>query len=272
VAAGMAFERIMRPARPLFSGVAAADPSALAMLFCWAAWWMFPFFPVMWLGEWRHKLSIFIHGPALSAIPLLSAAASWFAVALMIRAARIRSPGRWLAWSVLLIPAQFAIVTRQPLPVDLLGALAGIALFFLLGRFAAATPVAALAFLALVIIRGLAPFQLSAEGQAFTWIPFGAYLGNEWQSGIRGLLEKLFHYGAAVWLLRRAGLQWWQAAGTVCAVLTGIEIVQIHIPGRTPEITDPLLGALAGAGLKVLERPAGKAPFPQTRIGYDASS
>ena len=85
----------------------------------------------------------------------------------------------------------------------------------------------------------------------------------DWQWGIQILLEKLFYYGTAIWLLWRAGVRWTFAIGTVCALLTAIEIVQTRIPGRTAEITDPLLALMAGIGLRALR---------SHPIGYHANS
>jgi hypothetical protein len=253
------------PIRPGFAGYRNSDASAAALLFCWLASMIFPFFPLMSLPGWRHKLSAFVHGSVLSPVPLVSAAASWVAIAFMIRATRIRRVRLWLLLSLFLIPAQFAIITRQPLPVDLLGAAAGIALFIFADGIPSAIAVAAWAFVGVLAIRGLAPFHWSSHGQPFSWVPFGGFLTTEWQYGIQLVLQKTFYYGAAIWMLRRAAMNWLPAICIVCAVLTGIEILQMHIPGRTSEITDPVLALLTGLGLRVLERPV-------RAVGYHANS
>jgi hypothetical protein len=52
---------------------------------------------------------------------------------------------------------------------------------------------------------------------------------------------------AAGWRLARAGI--------VLAVLLGaIEVIQIHLPGRVAEITDPLLALLLAITLGLLDR------------------
>ena len=122
VVAGIVFERMVGPVSLLDRRN--TDPSALALLFCQAAALTFPLFPVVQLPVWRQKILAFVHGSMLNPVAFLSAAVCWFAIAMMIRAARLRHPNWWLALAVLLIPAQIAVVTRQPLPVDLLGALA----------------------------------------------------------------------------------------------------------------------------------------------------
>jgi VanZ family protein len=254
VLAGVLFERMSGPVRlELFGG---RDRAALALLFCWVAAMLFPLFPDTSLPDWGRKFLAFAEGPWLSPVPLLSAAASWLAVGMMLRS------GAGLAATLLLIPAQLFIVTRQPLPVQMVGAVVGILALPLVRRMAPAFP--AWAFVAVLLIRGLAPFHPGAHAQPFGWIPFGGFLDSEWQYAIQVFLEKLFYYGTAIWLLRHAGLRWGMAIGSVCVVLACIEVAQIHLPGRTPEITDPILGLLAGFSLSAFGRPRA--------IGYHANS
>ncbi len=260
VMAGRMFESMSGTIRPNLRR--AADPSALALLYCWFASMLFPLFPDTSLPDWRHKALAFVHGPWLSPVSLISAAASWFAVATLLRRTTLRRPGAWLIASLTLIPAQILIATRQPAPVQLAGAAAGITVFLLFHRRMSAIP--AWGFLGVLAIRGLAPFQPVALARHFGWIPFAGFLGAEWQYAIPILLEKLFDYGAAIWLLRDSGLRWSAAIGPVCAVLAVIEVAQIHLPGRTPEITDPLLGLLAGLGLIAIGK--------RRVIGYHAIS
>jgi VanZ family protein len=61
------------------------------------------------------------------------------------------------------------------------------------------------------------------------------------QLGLAELLRKMFVYGSAIWLLRTSGVALTIAAVGVATALGAIEIVQRYLPGRTAEITDPLL-------------------------------
>jgi hypothetical protein len=76
----------------------------------------------------------------------------------------------------------------------------------------------------------------------------------DWQYGVQVMLEKLFYYGAGIWMLRRAGVRWAWAIACLVMLLAVIEAIQTHIPGRVPESTDPILGAMAGIGLRALKR------------------
>ena len=65
-------------------------------------------------------------------------------------------------------------------------------------------------------------------------------------------LVKCFWYGSAVWLLRAVGWRLATAAIVVAVLLGAIEMVQIHLPRRFTEITDPFLGIIFAATLELL--------------------
>jgi VanZ family protein len=106
-----------------------------------------------------------------------------------------------------------------------------------------------------VLLRGLVPFHFAAQRSEFSLIPFGGFLNTQWQSGIFVMLEKGFYYGTAIWLLSKAGIRFRMALAIVAAVLLAIEIAQTRLPGRTPEITDPILAILIGFVLAWMSRP-----------------
>ena len=170
-------------------------------------------------------------------------------------AAGVLSAEIWLGISLLMVPGQFLIVARQPLPVDILASVAGYLMFVRWGRRPGMEKVWASGFLVVLTIRGLAPFQFIGAPQEFVWVPFGGFLNMNWQAGVGLLLEKAFYYGAAVWLMRAAGVRWRTAIAGVAILLAGIEVAQMYLPGRTAEITDPVLAVLLGLGLRVLTKP-----------------
>jgi hypothetical protein len=135
-----------------------------------------------------------------------------------------------------------------------LGALAGTALVSFLPPRATRGYGVAVAFLAVILVRGLSPFQFAAASQAFSLIPFSGFLADQWQAGMLVLFEKTFFYATAVWLFRHCGMRLWLSAALVAAVLLGIEIAQMHLPGRTAEVTDPMLALIAAFILGRLER------------------
>ena len=66
------------------------------------------------------------------------------------------------------------------------------------------------------------------------------------------LLRKAFLYGSTVWLLARSGISHPVAGGALAVALFILEMVQRHLPGRTPEITDSLVALAMTAALWAL--------------------
>lgn len=228
------------------------DGGALMLAFCWISWLFFPLFPVMGRYELSRKLALFIHGPVFDAAALLSVAAAWFAACLLIAAAGARMSRGWFFLTALAVPAQLFVAERQPSAAVLVAAIAGVLLFVMWHQGSAPTMPEACFFLAVIVFRGLSPFHFVAGSTSFNWVPFGATLGGDWQSAASVLIEKAFYSGTAIWLLRASGVRLVLSVGIVGAVLLSIELAQTHLPGRTPEVTDPLLAILMGFFLAML--------------------
>ena len=237
----------------------APDRSAAALLFCWMIWLGFPLFPVLGRTVLLYKAGLFLHAPLAQPAPFLSAMLAWVAAGNLLQAAALRPARRWLAISVVFIPAQVFIVDRQPVAAAFAGAVAGTLCFAFLwplrkthrGAWWKAT---AWAFLAVIAFRGLAPFHFSHAAVPFSWIPFSGFLNMNWQSGIQLIAEKFFWYGTAIWLMRRSGMRNVPATALVAAVLLGIEIAQTRLPGHVAEITDPLWAIFTSAAMVAIAR------------------
>ncbi len=254
--------------RPFSSPWRSPDRGALLLVIFWVGLLWFPFFPVLGFYVPSRKFAVLLHSPLFAPVSFLSSAAAWFAAGLLFRAAGLRIPRAWAAVALLAIPAQIFIATRQPLPAELAGAAAGVLLFVLRPPAKAVQPFEAWAFFAVLAFRGLAPFRFAPAAAAFDWFPFGGVLASGWQPALLVLTGKVFYYGAAIWLLNAAGMRLWRSAASVAALLAAIEIVQTHLPGRTPEITDPLLALFIGFGLSTLSREGGT-PVPVRRPAQD---
>lgn len=104
------------------------------------------------------------------------------------------------------------------------------------------------------VIRGLAPFHLTSEPLAFSWVPFESVLQGQWQYAASVLVEKVFFYGALIWCLQWNGRALLRSTLITAVLLAVIETVQIYLPGRTPEITDPVLAIFIGYIMYVARR------------------
>ena len=249
------FQR-MAVAPPRHAWLVPADRGALMLVFCRAGWLFFPMFPIYGHHELLRKLAVFADSPILAPVAILSAAALWYVTGLLLVAAGIQCAPQLLALSILAIPAQFLIVDRQPVISDLLGASLGFALFAWRSHTKPVTKTEAWSFAAVIVIRGLAPFQFTSTSAPFTWIPFGGMLEADWQFAVLVMLEKIFWYTSAVWLLASV-MRLRYAIAAVAAVLAAIEIAQVRLPGRVAESTDPILAILMGFVLFILFRETG---------------
>lgn len=186
-------------------------------------------------------------GPPLPQIWHMAAVAlTWMALGgLLSPIARAATPALLLLIAALL--GGLAVAMKTPLSrFALPGVFLGCALAWGSSNSRHRDWLCALALISAIVIRGLAPFDFTTASVSFSWTPFAGLLGLQWHHAVRILLEKVFYYGASLWLLERAGCRRWVAVCLVTFLLLGIELAQTHLPSHTPEITDPILALLAG--------------------------
>jgi hypothetical protein len=230
------------------------QPVPAAMLLLWAVYLLFPFFPELSPSVVIAKMRTFAADP-LHLRVAMTAAIVFFTLGNIFAASGISAPRVSLWAMALLIPAQLVVTTRQPASAYFLGALLGCVCFSVFGKHTAAPRLACIAFAGLVLFRGLSPFVVDATLKQFRWIPFAVLI--EAEDGQRGLLialDKVCHYGTAICIVRAAGLQLRTATLLTACALACIEAVQVALPGRTPESTDPIMAALLGVTFWTIER------------------
>jgi VanZ family protein len=239
---GSQIQRLLeKPARRL-------APAAAILLGCWLTAETFPFFPALTHTKLHQALAALGNGMPLSPADVWANAAEWFAAGLAARVifGRLRW---WFPLAALgLSAARFVIASRVVTPDELAGVILAVILWqFVPERRKVRAGVWSMG--AALLVRELAPFHFSGRAQSFSWIPFRATLDSEWQAAVAILARKAFDYGAMVWLLRKIGVGYWRAGMAVSAGLLVCELAQVYLPGRTPEITDPVLALLMVAAL-----------------------
>jgi VanZ family protein len=249
-------------------GIAAGrpEPAPLVVLLLWLAFRLAPFLPAFDWQKYKEAVQPLLLEPSIGVLDTFRYMAGWLVVGYTVRQI-------WRRESALF--ALLAIVG-----IVLLGRIAVVGKVLVVAELAAllvCIPVAALvvanpdrrrtAFLATlltatIILLGLEPFNFVREPQAFSWVPFKNSLSDSLEINYSVLLEKCFWYFALVWLLARRG--WGIPGATVCtaALLGAIELAQVWLPGRSAEITDPLLALVAGVLLALL----GDRPAPSIRL------
>jgi VanZ family protein len=230
---------------------------AFLLLSCWLAYQTFPLFPVFGRTNLVHRLAALGGLSAASPVETLLIFAEWLAVACLLESIckttlKTNTSGV-LALLLLLVPARLILVSRTLAWSDIVGALAAYAAWLCLPRtwVRRAAPV----ILAVgLILAELSPFHFAARhaARAFDWVPFRALFRSTWQGGFVVLFRKSFWYGSVLWLWRASGLSLARATAAAAVALFLLERVQVYQPGRTPEITDPVLALLMGVLLWLL--------------------
>jgi VanZ family protein len=231
-------------------------PSGAVLLFyAWLAYQGFPLMPLLSRTKLAEKIRDLFWEVSVYPLETFTYFVEWLVVAQLLEsvlgAERTR---RLFPLLLLVLPAKLLIAGRTVSWSELAGAvLAYICSYFLSGQPRRAALAAGL-IVSLLILRGLAPYHWSSVANPFSWIPFSGFLAADREFGMLTFLRKCFWYGSAIWLLRAAGWRLVWAAVAVALLLGTIELIQIHLPGRVAEITDPLLALILAVTLWLSER------------------
>jgi VanZ family protein len=189
------------------------------------------------------------HMRSIDPIRMMVELAGWLVVVQALR--RLVAPGRCapvaLGLMAAAIAAKLTIVENALRPEELVATL-GAALILPQSlrwdRRRGASGLVALLLVAFAL-DSLRPFAFSSDATPFGWIPLQSALAAGPSLGsLESWLHKLFTCTAMIWLLRESGFPWNFIGGLVIALTGVIELLQCWIPGRTPEITDPLVAAV----------------------------
>jgi VanZ family protein len=212
------------------------------LLLCWIGYQTMPLFPQLSTTQLMHKLASLRSSLSWSPLEIVASTMDWLAVIALID--EVAGPARTAAISaaaLLLLPARLLLDTRSLTAAECIGAAAAWILWgAFLRRLRNRYHLLAWCSVGVLLLRGLTPFHFTSA-QSFSWTPFAASLSFEHASAVIVLFNKAFLYGTAIWLLRNVGYPYAMGAIGIAALLAVIEAVQIYLPGRTPEITDPLL-------------------------------
>jgi VanZ family protein len=231
--------------------------AATLLLLVWAVGELYPLFPEIGRSHLRQELTLLFRFRGLSVVETWANAAEWFAAGLALDAilAHMRTFG--LAIAMLCVPAQMFIAGRSLTPAEIAGALLALALWHFVRRESRARWCAWMLGSA-ILLRQFQPFYFLAVPQPFSWIPFAATLESSRDAATAIIARKAFDYGALIWALRCAGQPFVRAGLAVAVALGATEAIQTYLPGRSPEITDPLLALLMMVLLRSLSPAAGK--------------
>jgi len=215
---------------------------ATILMALWLLYRWFPLVPTLDVQNLKNGLKPLLQWRETDAVDVLRNLAGWL---VFLRLARYSVLQRWGHWA--LAALCLAVLAAEPMfvnnaisPANAAGLALALALSSLL-RSGPQTLMVVTGVLALSIaVAALQPFAFRWVG-GFLWIPFAGSLGGDPIGAIPPLIEKLFLYGSLVFFVRYLGASHRLTVVTLGAFLLALEWVQQALPGRTPEITDPLL-------------------------------
>jgi len=218
----------------------------LLLIGSWVAYRLIPFVPTIDFQEIKDSLKPLLLNPEFSFVRTLHNTTGWLVVATLWRRSVPRSlPDGYL---LLLVPVVYAlevgIISNAITVSNVAGASVALCVWFgLLRRMDGRYAIMALLVGLSLVVRGLEPFEIGLGREKFLWIPFTGFLGGSMQHNTAVMFEKVFFYGAFIWLLVSIRVSWLAAVGLGVVLTAGIEWAQIYFGPHSPEITDPLLMA-----------------------------
>jgi VanZ family protein len=226
---------------------------ALLLLGCWVGYQVYPAIPHV--GIWQLRAGLQSLGPPwpVSAVQTFASVIDWLVVARLLEAI---DAVRFWPVLMLLLPARLLIIQRSLTWPEVIGVILAWVLWKAwVAGYKHRTMLLAWSATAMLLLRGLRPFTWQSSATHFSWMPFASFLAQDQTQGAIVFLNKAFLYGTALWLLRQAGYSLLLATAGVAILLGAIEAIQIHLPGRTAEITDPVLAIILALVLKNLAAP-----------------
>jgi VanZ family protein len=246
--------------------VALREPIAVALVVCWLLVRLLPLAPTLDVQKWRNAREPLATAPWW--VPLESARlfVAWTVVGYAASAAgRRRLDWAWLfVIAAIAVLGRIVIIGKVLMPAEVAAIAVSIPAALILARLGTTgASILAWSIAALAIVRGLEPFTFAIDTRAIALAPFGTGLAGSSEMALPVLLDKVFFSASLVWLLTRAGHSMLWATILAMGLLLGIEVLQVWLPGRTPNVTDPLLAVVAGGVIALLQGTAsGGAPAP----------
>lgn len=230
-------------------------PFAFLMILCWIAYRLFPYVPVIDAHKYWHAIMPLLYGPAAKPLDILPYFAGWLAVGALLESAvgptvRVALPGLLFV----IFGARVAIGDVALSQADVAGGFVAAAIW-VAWPFASKRRmrIIAAALAGDVVVEGLRPFRFLAAPRPFNWVPFLSLIDGSIWTSLPAYMAKFFLYGTLVWSLRRTGLSWIVATAAAATLVFAVHYMQIYLPGRSAEITDVLLVAMAGALMRMLD-------------------
>jgi VanZ family protein len=231
------------------------DPAALSVVLLWLAFRLAPFVPTIDWQKYKDALKPLFIVSQVSAFDILRYVTGWLVVAYAVRLLTRREYAVAATFALVgIVLFGRLVVVGKTLSLSELVALVcclPLAAFLVALRQPRRTALLAALLAAAIVAQGIAPFELLPQAQGFSWMPFRSSLGGNVELNYSVLFEKCFWYLSLVWLLTRCGWRVPAATFATASLVATIEVVQMWLPGRSADITDPLLALVLGSLLSM---------------------
>jgi hypothetical protein len=232
----------------------APRPFVLLLLVCWLGFRVFPFVPTFHWDKYTAVWKTLLQSPAPAPLDLFRHGATWLAIALLCEGAfgKVRARSTLILLFAIVLMGRTVLVGVALSPAEVWGGTLGVLLWIaIVSRLRLRAVLVVAMFAGAVAIQALEPFTFQTPARAFGMVPFRSFIEAPAETGVRTFLEKVFTYGALVWLIARTGLSTLVAAFTGGVLVLGLRWLQVYLPGRSAEITDAVMLLLI-AGLMYL--------------------
>ncbi|HZF24759.1 MAG TPA: VanZ family protein [Steroidobacteraceae bacterium] len=234
------------------------EPVPLGILLLWLTFRLAPFVPTIDWQKFKDAIKPIFIDPQFGALDTYRYLVGWLVAGYAIRQLWRREYALHALAVVIFIVllGRVMVVGKVLVPSELLALVLGIPAAAVMAAIPDRRRATLLAVLlaGVIVLQGLKPFEFLAQRNSFSWVPFMNSLSDSLEVNYSVLLEKCFWYFSLVWLLVRRGTTLIAATVLSAVLLALIEVAQLWLPGRSAEITDPLLAIIAGILLALLGR------------------
>lgn len=222
--------------RPQFALLA----SGLMLLWLVDRW--FPLVPTLDVQNFKNGLKPLLDWSELSGLDVLRHLAGWLVFLRLARYSLLQPLGisGRLLLCALLVAVEPLFLNNTIGPDNLTGLAIACLLAPWLRSGPASLAIVMYLLLMTICLTALMPFDFKWAG-GFGWVPFAGSLTGDPLTAVPPMVEKTYWYGSLVFMFRYLGVSHRSTCWSVGVLVLGLELLQQWLPGRTPEITDPLL-------------------------------
>ncbi|WP_339863636.1 VanZ family protein [Paremcibacter congregatus] len=244
ILAGFAAHHLTQRYFPGLSFTTARNTPALLAL-CWLLYLLFPFIPSLDFQAIKNSIKPVLLTPDFRWHAFIISTTGWLLFAHFTRNLFLGSwlnPLRLPLIALLSLPLRMIIIQNSLTLSDLSAVLFAIVIWIVFQGQKIDRGKGLAALLAVSItIYSIGSLDFSSQFSSFYWVPFSGFLDGNLFTNTKSLFFKVFLFGSLVWQVK---LHWptlrlktfW-----LFLFILLLELIQITMPSRTAEITDPVL-------------------------------